>query len=158
MTIQEEFKLIPGLPGYSICLLTGRVRNDATGRELRPCWGRAGSRHYSQFSICGKTHRLHRLVAAAAAGRELTDDEQVCHIDGNTANNSVSNLRIGTARENAKDRIAHNTNGFKLKNQDIRDIRMLGRRLACSEIAVRFGVSTGHIRSIISGRCWAGLA
>lgn len=51
---------------------------------------------------------LHRLVAAAFLG-PCPDGMEVRHLDGNPANNLLSNLAYGTRSDNASDRVAHGT-------------------------------------------------
>ena len=54
------------------------------------------------------THRVHLLVMAAFVGPR--EEGMVCrHLDGNPANNVLSNLAYGTPVENAADMIAHGT-------------------------------------------------
>lgn len=49
-----------------------------------------------------KGFRVHRLVADAFIG-DCGEDFVVMHLDDNTSNNCVSNLRIGTMKENLED-------------------------------------------------------
>lgn len=46
--------------------------------------------------------REHRLVMEKQLGRYLTKHEVVHHLDGNTLNNNISNLKIVSASEHAK--------------------------------------------------------
>ena len=63
---------------------------------------------YIDVSINKRVYRLHRLVAQAfipnPRGKEIVD-----HIDGNRANNCVSNLRWVTAQENSDNQHRANT-------------------------------------------------
>lgn len=57
-----------------------------------------------EHPMCHKTGRVyyHRHVAAVAAGRWLSSDEHVHHIDENILNNSPENLEILSASEHAR--------------------------------------------------------
>ena len=50
-----------------------------------------------------KTHKVHRLILSAKLARKLEDWEQCCHIDGNSTNNNMDNLRAGCFVNNAID-------------------------------------------------------
>lgn len=51
---------------------------------------------YATLRVDGKLLRVHRLVWSAFGNRALVGDETVDHIDRNTANNCISNLRPAT--------------------------------------------------------------
>ena len=97
--INECWRSINNYLNYQISNI-GRVRNCLTGRMLRPGQDKSG---YYQVSLCenGKkrSHRLHKLVA-----QEFLEnpEEKRCvdHIDGDRANNCVSNLRYASHQEN----------------------------------------------------------
>ena len=59
MTNGEEFKPIERISGYSVSNF-GKVRNDKTGRILKPAINKHG---YSNVFIKGKNYKVHRLVA-----------------------------------------------------------------------------------------------
>lgn len=50
---------------------------------------------------------VHRLVAFAWLGEPPSSDCEVCHNDGDTHNNDVSNLRWDTHKSNVDDAIEH---------------------------------------------------
>jgi hypothetical protein len=54
-----------------------------------------------------KTFMLHRLVAAAFLGQPPEGMPLVRHLDGDPGNNTVGNLKYGTAAENTADMMAH---------------------------------------------------
>ncbi|MBE9142094.1 HNH endonuclease signature motif containing protein [Planktothrix mougeotii] len=56
---------------------------------------------YRQISCYGKTFLVHRVVWEAFNG-EIPQGLQINHIDGNKANNSLSNLELVTPAENIR--------------------------------------------------------
>ena len=98
---------IDGKPNYSVSE-NGDVRNDRTGRILKPHKGTAG---YCQIMLGRKTVPLyvHRLVASAFIPNP-NELPQVNHINGNKLDNRKENLRWVSVSENCwsfgyKDRI-----------------------------------------------------
>lgn len=143
-----DWRDIPGHDGFEINLISHEIRHKTTRRLLKQ-----NTAEYIQCSI----GRIHRLLVSAAIGRKLKKSEQVCHKDGNRYNNNISNLYLGTAKDNAKDKIAHNTNGIKLDNNDVYQIRDYFGQKSFSWIAKTFSVSESHIQKIYYGYRWAGL-
>lgn len=106
---EEIFKSIPGWPEYQVGSRGTVVRVAAScgaqpGKALRPTLLKNG---YLKVSLCRNSKRkeflVHRLVAMAFIGDPEGFD--VCHFDGDKANNSVQNLRIDTRTGNMADQI-----------------------------------------------------
>ena len=96
--MEEIWKGIKDYSKYEVSNL-GRVRNIKTGRILKPNFS---GRYYSVelFNETGsKRKNIHRLVAEAFVERKNGQDV-VNHIDGNSFNNSASNLEWCTVTEN----------------------------------------------------------
>jgi len=76
---------------------------DSQGHRFkrRETTGSVTGQGYLQVGVAGKLHRVHRLVARAYLS-DYSEDLQVDHIDGDKANNNVSNLRMATNAENSR--------------------------------------------------------
>ena len=70
--------------------------------ELKP-----DNHGYSHVGWNGKGYRIHRLVYMLFHDTEIPEDLQIDHIDGNPMNNSPSNLRLVSHRENQQNQKKH---------------------------------------------------
>lgn len=94
-----EWRKIKDFPNYSVSNY-GEVRNDVTGKILKPWVIKAGYKCVGlrEKGITYKKY-IHRLVAVAfIANKE--NKETVNHKDGNKQNNAVDNLEWATYSEN----------------------------------------------------------
>lgn len=110
----------------------GQIRNIKTGRILKQRLNRYG--YYItdiQIEKKNKTFEVHRLIAKAFL--EVKVGKHVDHIDRNTKNNNLSNLRVVTIKENMENR------EFKLTNEYINKIIELHEK----------GLSTEEIRNLL---------
>lgn len=104
--ISEEWRPVVGFEGkYEVSSL-GRIRSLMRKGSPAPILKPFEKHGYLYVKIGGKDRRVHRLVAAAFLQAE-TGKPVVRHLDGNRANNEVTNLAWGTSSENALDTIAH---------------------------------------------------
>lgn len=170
----EIWAVIPGAESYEVSTL-GRVRRRPntygcrSGRILTPKLDRYG---YVKISLAlgekGKYRhtQVHRLVAETFIGPPPSPAHEVAHFDGIRTNNSLSNLRWATAKENADDRNRHgHTHGAKLgeshhnarlSNEAVRSMRKLKvQGLRLEEIAERFGVGRITVYDAVKGRTWS---
>lgn len=93
---------IPYYPGYKITD-NGRVLSSR-------CELRHSDRHgYASVQLwangIGKMMQVHRLVLLAWIGHPPSSGSHTRHLDGNKRNNSLSNLRWGTPKENGEDQV-----------------------------------------------------
>lgn len=105
---------------------------------------------------------IHRMVVRAFIG-EIPSDKQVAHLDGNPANNHVSNLIIATALENASHKKIHGTspvgerNGFaRLTDTAVMEIK--GSSLTSRSLAYKFGVCKRTVELVRNGTSWKHVA
>jgi len=107
---------------------------------------------------------IHRLVCEAFHGPSPQGYE-TRHLDGDRSNNSSSNLKWGTSRENTADTIRHGRHArgeqscrSKLKVAQVREIRQrLASGQSMNSLAKEFHVSPWTITAIRDRVCWAWL-
>lgn len=173
----EEWKAAPGYEGLYEVSSLGRVRSlprEVASKNGSTAKKRGGPRStyrdkrtgyvQTRLSKLGKASTLlvHRLVCEAFHGPPPKGRPQVGHIDGSRDNNSASNLRWVSAKENAQDRIGHGTapRGTRcyhhLTEDDVRAIRREyeGRYGQRVELAERYGVSTVQIHNVVTRKHW----
>lgn len=134
------------------------------GKRLKPFPNKYG---YMRINVYTKgswsQHSVHTLVCEAFIGEMPADKDLVAHADGDPANNSLSNLRWTTFKENEQDKRGHGRNlqGERhhqacLTTADVLDIR--ARRSAGEagkDLAVEYGVSTTTIAEIHLRQSWS---
>ena len=100
--LKVEWKLIEGFDGIYSVSNYGEVRNNKTGRLMKPRKNEKGYLHIG-LTINGKQKnmRVHRLVAQAFIPNP-ENKLQVNHIDFKRENNCVSNLEWVTNQENTQ--------------------------------------------------------
>lgn len=94
--MREQFKPIPEHKNYEVSNY-GNVRNVKTGQNLNPSYNRKNKNYCVGLKggLKYKTYTIHVLVAMAFLDFVPVDSrKRVFHIDENTANNRVDNLRI----------------------------------------------------------------
>lgn len=173
-TVPAGFRVIPGFPRYainehgtilSICSPSGRGK-DRPWENARTVTHVVRPKGYHVISLCGangdkRIRTVHVLVLEAFVG-PCPDGMQCRHIDGNPANNHISNLVWGTSLENNRDKILHGTSNkgergskAKLTNEDVIEIR---KRRANGEtmeaIAKDFPLKKNSIYNIVNRRTW----
>lgn len=115
--------VIPFAPHYDAST-DGRVRQASTGRVLLPTVSRrARGGGYLTVSLVLKTGRraniyLHRAIAAAHLFLGVIPrGTMVCHRDDDPANNALSNLYVGSPRQNAIDARANGSRDLARREQ-----------------------------------------
>lgn len=108
------------------------------------------------------TKYVHTLVLEAFMG-VAPQRHQCRHLSGCPSDNRLINLRWGTSRENAADKIRHGTiqrgekhRFSKLKEDQVREIRrMAARHISYAEIAAKFNVGTSTVGRVVRRTGWA---
>lgn len=107
-----------------------------------------------------KRFSVHRMVARAFHGPAPTPDAIVRHLDGVKSNNHADNLKWGTHKENAADRVKHfkvkgRANGQKLTHEQVMIVRkLLEMGVDRTDLAVLCGVVYKQITLIARGECF----
>ena len=123
MSSVEQWRPVRGYEGIYEVSSHGRVRSvdrvvTRSDGQVRRFKGKVRSTPllqqtgYPFVNLCiqGKcqVRTVHSLVAEAFIGPR-PEGAEVCHNDGNPANNRVDNLRYGTSSDNALDKVRHGT-------------------------------------------------
>lgn len=99
----EEWRKVEEFPNYSVSNM-GNVRNDETGRILKPG---VYSNGYLRVNLCknkkATTQKVHRLVAVAFC-EQPEECNEVHHIDQHKTNNHYLNLRWVTHGQNMRNK------------------------------------------------------
>jgi hypothetical protein len=174
----EEWRVIPGTNDYYEASNLGRIRSWAkpgnptrvknrrrtSPHVLSPKYHTIDNRPAVHIRMNGRMRSPHvqTLVALAFLGPR-PDGAQVCHNDGDAANNHVGNLRYDTPKGNMADTRRHGTHNAGIRNgssklteADVRAIRSEYARggIFHREIAERYGVATGTVGDIVRVRIW----
>lgn len=110
----SAWRPIEGFTSYEVSD-EGQVRSHrrATPRVLRPATDPKGYRLVTLFRgdrATRRNYRVHSLVMAAFVGPR-PEGQQVRHLNGDPADNRLSNLAYGTPQQNVRDCFDHGTRG-----------------------------------------------
>lgn len=170
MDEREVWKDIPGFEGAYQASSLGRIRSverrvpsvfngepcmrSVPGAILKPTRTKSGHLRVDLGRML-RHAPVHALIARTFIGPR-PQGKEVCHRDGNPANNRVDNLRYDTRTSNLLDRyLAGGTLG-KLRLPEIQEIMArIARGETSAAIAQEFGVSKGTINRIKRGECKA---
>lgn len=172
-SMNEEWRTVERVPTYEVSSL-GRVRRKAGtygckhGRILKQKHAKGG---YLDIGLSlgtkegGYWHpHVHQLVALAFIGPMPSPEHEVRHLDGNPARNVPDNLKWGTAKENAEDRVRHGRQPYmkgelhgmaRLTNSAVWAMRRAWDRGASLEaLMVRYDVGRITVYDAVKHRSW----
>lgn len=163
-----EQREIPGFPGYWVgsdgSLWSSRYgKRGASEKRRLTIFRRAEGNRYCTVNLRaernGKSRPLyvHRLVLLAFVG-PAPESAEADHIDADTSNNAVSNLRWVTKAENlARRTIARGElrPEAKVTEDDVRAIRAsVASGTTRKVVGARYGLSRQSIDRIVNGQGW----
>lgn len=171
--MKEHWRAIKNCPGYQVSDL-GRVRSfkrNNAGSLIKQAVkhdSRKNQPEYLRVTVVDargakKTFRVNRLVLIHFVGSAPTKKHAAAHIDGNSLNNTLLNLKWATQKQNEADKIKH---GTKLIGNDIANAKLHPsavrriRRVKVWDAALKkkfmadLGVSRSAINDVLSGRTW----
>ncbi|MFF4478727.1 NUMOD4 motif-containing HNH endonuclease [Streptomyces sp. NPDC001520] len=166
----EVWREVPGWPGYFVSSL-GRVRG-RRGRIMRPSANyRNGYRYVGLANADGTgkstSFNVHRLVLEAFVGLR-PDGMTASHLDGDPANNALSNLVWEPHSDNMRRQRGHGTQRdqrgvrnsmAKLTDAAVAQIRMRASAGETqSSLATEFRVSTSLIGLVVARKIWRHVA
>lgn len=185
-----EWKEVPGFPGYEASdtgLIRGWHCNSGKRRSepklLASQKAHAGHLRVLLMDETGKRRAVmvHRAVLFAFVG-PCPDGEETRHLDGNPANNNLSNIVWGTKQANHQDKVRHGTvqsgprNGMntmpetrrvgtkngrcKLTEPQVKLIKFLRLKhgVFLKDLSEWFGVSIHTVHAIETGKLWKHVA
>jgi hypothetical protein len=157
-------KSIPGFPHYLITkdgqifsLHTSKLREMTVYREPTDGYWYVGLRENGTNRKMG----IHALLLMTFIG-PCPNRCQARHLDGNRSHNKLSNLKWGTAKENAKDRNKHERTirgtkhyAARLSVKDVRTIRILSKRgVTRTRVAYLYQVAPTTVSKLVLGNSW----
>ena len=167
MTTHEALADIPNYSGMYCASAGGQIFSRLSGRlrELKPFSNGKGYLVVSLYMDKRKKQVLvHRLVLLAFIG-PCPEGMQGAHLNGNRADNRLSNLRWVTVTENHSHKVDHGTDGrgernsiAKLTEQDVMLIRRLyvprSKQFSCTALGKQFGLSQQTVWQIVKRQRW----
>ncbi len=168
-TEAQEWRQIAEFPNYSASTF-GNIRRDigghgkcTAGRILKP------KKHWAGYNVltlyvAGKPKyvRVHCVIAATFIGPRPAGHD-VCHNNGDRADNRSVNLRYATRKENEQDKFLHGTDRYsrplaaKITKEDVVAIRRLRKETGMlhKDIAARYGLCRVAVTDILSRKNWS---
>lgn len=159
-----NWKQHPEFTSYFFCE-DGRVASVIRGIPRIIIGTKCGQYGYRAIAVYAKKYGqkiyIHRTICTLFNG-DPKDGQQCRHLDGNKENNSASNLKWGTVKENMEDKYFHGTAGFgernsmsKLTKHQVEEIRRHVENGATQRSMCKiFNVSPMTISRIVRKESW----
>ncbi|QWY14814.1 HNH endonuclease [Staphylococcus phage SAP23] len=151
----EQWKDIPGYEGIYQVSNLGNVKSFKGKEKILKQYKNKDNRYIVTLrnNNNNKVYTTYYLVAISFIG-EKPEGYEICHIDGNSENNELSNLKYDTCSENHLDvyRYGGKNNKGKLEIKDVLNIRKLydtGNKTV-SEIAKLYNINKSSISRIVN--------
>lgn len=165
--VRETWKAIPGFDGIYEASDMGRIRSFSPMSRIgngilrqHDCSGYLRVSLYRKGVHRPKLYLVHRMVLLAFVG-ECPPGQQTRHLNGNSKDNRLTNIKWGTRKENARDRLRHgrfhraNINQRALSDSDAAFIRKNHKIIKQTTLAEMFGVHRATIQRIHAGERYA---
>jgi hypothetical protein len=151
--VRSMTRRIPNNRGFDVVrnAQLRRQQTDKQGYKIVPL-SRAGNH---------QLRKVHQLVLEAFVGPRPFPEAQTLHINGDSGDNRLENLKWGTAKENGRDKSNHGSNkghrnGFS-KLTPFQAFMAFELKLPYREIAEILGVKTACVKSLKRGVTWSWL-
>lgn len=112
----------------------------------------------------GRVQGTHRVLCIDAHGEPPTPEHEAAHSCGNSLCCNPKHLSWKTPLENSSDKLLHGTHNrgersgkSKLTEEQVREIKSLKGQISGYRLSKKFGVRSGTIDAIFSGRSWGWL-
>lgn len=76
---------------------------------------------YHRVDVDGRHMKVHKLVFLVWGNTPINDGQVVCHIDDDKDNNNISNLRLGTQKQNISDCVKNGHRCGRIKSVTVFD-------------------------------------
>lgn len=165
--MRERWRDIPRYAGLYQASDRGRIRRRRGRVVLSTAKVRRTGYLVVTLSAAGarRQAKVHRLVLEAFVG-PCPRGMEARHLDGDRANNRLSNLQWGTHAKNIADRcLVHKTTArgerhgrAKLTIAEVKRIHVLrAKGFLQREIAAQIGITQAHVSRVLGGENWAHL-
>lgn len=149
--VPKGFCPLPSFNDYSINE-KGQIWSSKFGRIMKP--HKHKKHKYLQIKIKGRCKKIHQLLLEVFVG-PCPEGMQCRHLDGNPENNELKNLKWGTAKENAQDRVNHGKAAKKLTYLEVKEIKFLLKQgIKQKDISKQFNVDPSLISDINTRKVW----
>ena len=141
----------------------GDIVNATTGYKLQPSLNKHGYLVTAQRVSGGNGSSVHRIVYSSFLG-EIPDGLCINHLDGNKANNHISNLELCTYKENtdhayrlglAEGKKGEDNSQAKIKEETVlAAYSMFEKGYSNDQVGSILGITSKHVSLLRNGKRW----